>query len=678
MTSGRSLRIALKIVAVALFLISSFVLVSAEKQSWTKRDKAFFADENTLAFVRPGLQIDLLSASIAEDGTTKARVKFTDDKGVPLDRMGIMTPGEINARWTLAVLPADKAHYMTYATNSSGQATNDSGGVWTEIADGEYEYTFGRKAPSGYDRTASHRVSVSAARDLTEWELGVNLAEEVIDFVPDGSPVTKVRDIVRTETCNECHQGLQLHGETGRTTVEGCIMCHQPQSVDPDSGNTVDFTTMIHKIHMGSSLPSVQAGTPYQIIGYGNSVHDFSDVVYPANVLRCQTCHDPNNGAAQQDHWLTNPNRAACGSCHDNVNFATGENHAGLPQVSDNQCANCHVPQGELEFDLSIMGAHTIPTESQELPGLVVDLLEVSDGMAGQHPTVTFTVKDKEGNPVDAASLDRLRLGLDGPTTDYPMPPIQEDATSASGGSDGTYTYTFDAMIPADATGSWAVAVEARKPEVLLPGTVSEVEVEDQAMNDVLAFSVDGSPAMPRRTIVSREKCNDCHYNLSLHGDNRKAIEYCVMCHNPNATDAEVRPADQMPAESIDFRTMIHRIHTGAELARVQNGENYIIYGFRSAVVDYSDVEYPGKRNNCEGCHVGDSQQLPLNQNLLEVTDPRGWLNPAGPAAAACLSCHGNIQAASHALANTSALGESCSTCHGPGKTASVDKVHAE
>ena len=42
--------------------------------------------------------------------------------------------------------------------------------------------------------------------------------------------------------------------------------------------------TMIHKIHAGSSLPSVKSGTPYQIIGYQNSVADYSTVVFPADV----------------------------------------------------------------------------------------------------------------------------------------------------------------------------------------------------------------------------------------------------------------------------------------------------------------------------------------------------------------------------------------------------------
>ena len=71
-------------------------------------------------------------------------------------------------------------------------------------------------------------------------------------------------------------------------------------------------------------------------------------VVYPADIRRCQTCHNPNNGAAQTNAWLTTPTIAACGSCHDNVNFATGANHPGGPQINNAQCANCHIAQGEL------------------------------------------------------------------------------------------------------------------------------------------------------------------------------------------------------------------------------------------------------------------------------------------------------------------------------------------
>ena len=85
---------------------------------------------------------------------------------------------------------------------------------------------------------------------------------------------------------------------------------------------------------------------------------------------------------AQANAYLK-PTRAACGACHDNVNFATGENHVDLPQISDNQCANCHTPDGEVEFDVSIKGAHTVPTESRYLPGTVFELKSITNTAPG-------------------------------------------------------------------------------------------------------------------------------------------------------------------------------------------------------------------------------------------------------------------------------------------------------
>ena len=92
-------------------------------------------------------------------------------------------------------------------------------------------------------------------------------------------------------------------------------------------------------------------------------------MVFPADVRRCETCHQQNVMAAQATAYLTKPTRAACGSCHDDVNFATGVNHAGGPQFDDNLCATCHIPQGEIDFDASIKGAHVIPAESAMLGG---------------------------------------------------------------------------------------------------------------------------------------------------------------------------------------------------------------------------------------------------------------------------------------------------------------------
>ena len=114
--------------------------------------------------------------------------------------------------------------------------------------------------------------------------------------------MTETRHITSNQKCDSCHgTPLVLHGS--RTTVELCIVCHTPQTTDPDTGNTVDMTTMVHKIHQGSGLPSVMAGKPYVIIGNQQSVHDYSTVVFPADVRNCTVCH--LEGATGNQHLPT-------------------------------------------------------------------------------------------------------------------------------------------------------------------------------------------------------------------------------------------------------------------------------------------------------------------------------------------------------------------------------------
>ena len=93
------------------------------------------------------------------------------------------------------------------------------------------------------------------------------------------------------------------------------MLCHQPQNADPSTGNSLDLKVMAHKIHMGSQLPSVVGtattpGVPYQIVGFMNSVNDFSTVVDPADPRRCEVCHSQTTGAAQAKAFLTEPSRA--------------------------------------------------------------------------------------------------------------------------------------------------------------------------------------------------------------------------------------------------------------------------------------------------------------------------------------------------------------------------------
>jgi OmcA/MtrC family decaheme c-type cytochrome len=667
--------------ALLAMLVGASLLSSRPGARYNKRDKAFFSDAATVDFVRPGLVVTINSAAIASNGTITTNFTLTDPAGLVLDRTGVSTPGAISTSWVVGAIPQGAAkvgsgqyvsyinHTVTAATGgaTANQATSDSGGTYVANPDGSYTYTFGNKAPAGFDPTITTTIGVYSSRNLTTFNFGTYYADALFNFVPNGSTVTVVRDMVETASCNQCHNPLAEHGGS-RQAVGLCIICHQPGSVDPNTGNTVDMKVFIHKIHMGSSLPSVVAGGKYNIIGFQNASSDFSTVVFPSDVRNCTICHTPT--ATQSKAYLTNPTAAACGSCHDDVNFATGVNHPGGPQFNDNQCSTCHIPQGDQEFDASIIGGHTIPTNSTQLPGTTFTLVSVQNGSAGKSPTVNFTLKNKAGAGIPASSMSSLSLVIAGPTTDYPSFTSESATTGATCDNSGNCQYTFKFVIPKTATGSFAVGIEGYKNITLDPGTTIAQTVRDYGQNQVIYFSVDGSPVAPRREVVAIAQCNVCHTALAVHGGMRNQTEYCVLCHNPNETDSSVRPASAGPAQGINFPLLIHKIHTGTNLS-----QNFTIYGFGSSVNNFNGVRFPGDLTDCAKCHVGTSYELPIGASL-PVVNPQGPISPAQPITSACTACHDTIPTASHALSNTTTLGEACQACHGQGLTFAVDAVH--
>ncbi len=358
---------------------------------------------------------------------------------------------------------------------------------------------------------------------------------------------------------------------------------------------------------------------------------------------------------------ITKPNRVACGACHDNVNFATGENHANLPQVSDNLCGTCHQPKGELDFDISIAGAHMVPTKSSLLPGVVFEIQSVTDNAAGQRPTVVFTVKDKAGKPIKAADMSRLSLHLAGPNSDYTTY-VTEDVRKADGAGDGRHWWTFNTAIPATAKGSFTVAIEGRMETKLLAGTKKE-----QTIRDAASTSRSTSQSMVRRWNRGAKSwrsrsATPATAHLAFHGGSRNTTEQCIICHNPTKTGRH---------------SAWHQRRYARDDPQDPHGQ-----GTRSSVhgrVLRSEQEfgYPGDRRNCGQCHVNNSEQLPLNAAHSNVADPAGPLSPMGPATAACTGCHDSMQALSHALANSPKGSESCGTCHGPNADFSVNRLHA-
>lgn len=642
--------------------------------------------------------IEVDSVKVPDDLCPEVTFLITDDEGkvitvdeltdgrfilASLERQSVGSPYSLTSYTTRIEDPDGVADSGDEATQADYDPARLDG--LTQNPDGTMTYKFDTALPPDYDQTATHQLG-GQFRRVADEDGQTYVGNLVIRYRPDGQPVTETREFVDTESCNKCHSRLSFHGDV-RREVQLCIMCHTTQTVDANTGNSLFFPEMIHKIHRGENLPSVEEGEPYQVVGYRDSVHDYSTVKFPQDIRNCAVCHE---SAPQGDIHKTAPTLEGCASCHDRAWFggidatpAGYENHVGGEQPNNQLCALCHSPEGSGVSEVDV--AHLIPALSPAAPGLALEVTDVhfaaADGALDGIVSITFTAEDKVGDPVtDLADLNMVATTLAYPVSDYEHY-IRETVQSPYGGptgevvnnGDGTYRYTFAATLPADSGETFAVAMEGRR-EFEFRG---EAHTQGTATNGQVFFTIDGSSPQSRRQIIDNAKCNACHEDVRMHGSLRTGTEYCVMCHNPNTTDIARRPAENLPPVSVNFKEMIHRIHTGEELE-----SDYTVFGYGGSEHDFTHVRFPADRRECTVCHVDGTYNVPLPAETIStvVTQDDGLtlVSEVLPTRAACTSCHDDEVANNHALINTQVPNgvETCAICHSDADEFSIPNVH--
>lgn len=285
----------------------------------------------------------------------------------------------------------------------------------------------------------------------------------------------------------------------------------------------------------------------------------------------------------------------------------------------------------------------------------------------------------------------------------------------------GNFTYTFVEAIPESATGAWTVVFTGRRNKATTPydlvtkrfawpytgETVSETAIQTVVHVDTGTgtwAAGDPAPASARRTVVDQVKCEACHKRLAFHGGTRNSVVGCLLCHTPERTDWNQRPKDVVSGnvdlaatydgleeQSIHFKVMIHRLHTGSGqgTAALERFEPYVVHGNGKRPFFFGEGTIPAELRRCDLCHLDGTwrlEALPEGAGVTTANETSTLRHEASvlhgdepvmlPGQAACVSCHGNAFAAPHAARNTVGGEESCIPCHGARGTKSVDKVH--
>jgi len=490
---------------------------------------------------------------------------------------------------------------------------------------------------------------------------------------------------------------------------------------------------------LGQVVSRIENGQPAITMATG--------IGFPRDLRDCDACHA---GAPQVAEVVNAISRRTCHSCHPDVWFGSGPitdlvhfSHPGGPQADDSQCVTCHVTgPGRPTVRAPIDAAHVHPIRSPFYDPLEVRIVGVTGLKPGEKPTVSFTVRDRVGpllslsaptpatetgptpSPVPRA-LASFALMVAGPADD-PLTgngSLRESVPLATAVADGqgVFSYTFTGAMPATASGTWTLGVEARR-RLAVPlyatatdtfawpytgETISEYADNQVIYVDTAAGTWPGGAPQARRVSVDRTLCRNCHLEVNFHGGTRRNPEYCLLCHTPNATDWSRRPKDPsgnvnlgtvnsptsfgtydgIEERSIHFKVMIHRLHTGAGkgTARIEVAAPHVIAG-----QFFDSARYPAPLADCRTCHPGTTYALEavpagaaptIANESATIRHAASSTHPADeppllPQTAACNSCHATAYSYAHAARYTTAAGEQCLPCHGSKGSLSVRAVH--
>ncbi len=515
-------------------------------------------------------------------------------------------------------------------------------GTLTDVGDGDYTYLFVTLAGSAealaeapdYSPTHVQRVIIRVdGRDY-----GFNRAIGIQDFMVDGTLLDPQRVLAPVDGCKKCHSpemDRAAHAG-GYLDTRACVMCHSP--IGNAYGDLMQeddawASLLYHKLHAAIPMPAF----PNRIQGRG-----YGAVTLPQPVNTCAICHTGNE--SMTDAFLTNPTAEACGACHEDpkyggVNFVTGENHPGGPQLNNDACFFCHPaakttadhdpapePKNVSEYDVTI--DMTPPANNEyyvpgEMPKVTVTLATGSGSVPG---TVYTGNQRAEGIVSDTDPLSFARVYVYGPralavpvlttgsTTD---PNFDPETDTAKQGHDLWLANVegvpnADPQVVSDSNG-YAYQLLAI-PDDLEPGTYMArfegagyggITSTDYVTSSsaVITFQVGTADVEAK---VAGDGCLKCHGDTIMH------LEGSHAHHVAFDTDACLGCHDQSDNYAVPIANRVHAVHSANS-----DGDIYNIEGGHR---DWSWLTYPSDIGKCVVCHTSGDDSYQTNPFLLPST----------------------------------------------------------
>jgi OmcA/MtrC family decaheme c-type cytochrome len=577
----------------------------------------------------------------------------------------------------------------------------------------------------------------------------------VADGEVAGNFVTMIHKIHQGHTLvkqNYHYAGLAFNNKGFSKLGEGqkmCTTCH--------SGTAATTADNYREIPSRKSCGACHDGIKWDT-GTGSTLSDKMKVVFAADTLP-STGH--RGGPAQDD--------STCKSCHtaDGIRLShrTENITKNNPAIADGLASFRYEiksaavnASNELKIEFGIW-QKVAPSSAESLVTFVAPAASVSNPLTGFTGGPSFLLPYAMSQDGITTPSDYNNMGP-GRTSAQPRGVSIASLLSTNNAANGNLvpSTTNPGYYTATIKGAWTYPVGAKMRAVALQGYFNQITApaSPTAANGRHAISVIQAVAgdAVRRKIVDPEKCANCHEWFEGHGGNRVyETQVCTSCHVPGlATSGRGIPdnllntwnfdiastkiladwgfnkslpnaALKFPVTTNNLKDMIHGIHAGRErVTPFQDARDRSSSGVIQ-LLDFRRMDFPGKLNNCEGCHVTATgttttyNTIPAGAlaSTYESVDATysgaGLLGTATPAmakaslaqpnltdvvttpwSASCVSCHDRTAAKAHMAINGGQINvarsaalpagraledvESCAVCHGPGRDYDAAKIH--